>query len=135
MKSAAADKSAVSKASAVGLKGPSPNSMTNLVVADIALRGGGTIVRRGIERGLLGKTYDAKKAKSILKGRGMTEALVSAAIAKLATKSVPGAILVGGGLLAKTLYDRRKGAQAIREGEAAINTMAVKGSGKDEDSQ
>jgi hypothetical protein len=43
----------------------------------------------------------------------------------VATRSVPGAILVGGGLLAKALYDRRKDAQAARtEGEAKVAEQA-----------
>jgi len=44
----------------------------------------------------------------ILKGRTLGAAFVRRAILRLATRSVPGAILVGGGLLAKALHDRRK---------------------------
>lgn len=33
--------------------------------------------------------------------------LASGALLKIATRSVPGAIIIGGGWLAKTLYDRR----------------------------
>ena len=46
--------------------------------------------------------------KKFIKGRNLGESLVRGAIFRLATRSVPGAILVGGGLLAKTLHDRRK---------------------------
>lgn len=87
--------------------GPSPNPKTNLLVADVALRGGALLVRHGIERGLLGKAYGPDKARRILKRRTLGEALASAAVSRLAMRSVPGAILVGGGLLAKTLFDRR----------------------------
>jgi hypothetical protein len=49
--------------------------------------------------------------------------MVTAAVARMATRSVPGALLVGGGLFAKVLYDRsisrrkarRQGKQAIEE--------------------
>ena len=35
-------------------KGPSPNPMTNLIIADVALRGGGRLLRHVVERTLLG---------------------------------------------------------------------------------
>ena len=38
---------------------------------------------------------------------GLTKGLAGAAMARIATRSVPGAIVIGGGLLAKMLYDRR----------------------------
>jgi len=107
--------------------GPSPNPKTNLVFADVALRAGALLVRQGIERGLLGKRYAPEKARSILKGRTLPETLVGGAIAKLATKSVPGAIIVGGGLLAKTLYDRRKSNLTKAKGEVPLEKMAEDG--------
>ena len=111
--------------------GPSPNPKTNLLLADVALRGGEMLVRQGLERGLLGKRYAPDKARRIIKGRTLGEALVGTAIARLAMRSVPGAILVGGGLLAKTLYDRRKGSAAKRKGEQEIAKMAEEGEGRD----
>lgn len=110
-----------------GFIGPSPNPKTNLLLADLALRGGGMLVRQAIERGLLGRRYAPDKARKILKGRTIAESAVGAAITKLATRSVPGAILVGGGLLAKTLYDRRKGKRAEAEGEQTLTQMAEDG--------
>lgn len=101
--------------------GPSPNPMTNLVLTDIALRGGGQLLRHAVERALLSTKYDPVKAKKIVAGRTLTETLISTALARVATRSVPGAILVGGGLLAKTLFDRRRGKYAAKvEGEKAI---------------
>jgi hypothetical protein len=38
--------------------------------------------------------------------------IAGAALVRVATRSVPGAIVVGGGLLAKTLYDRRRAKRA-----------------------
>ncbi|MDE8650238.1 hypothetical protein [Novosphingobium album (ex Liu et al. 2023)] len=115
------------KDSASDLHGPSPNPHTNLVIADIALRGGTMLARRAIERGLLGTKYAPNKAKAILKGRTMSETLLHTAVARVATSSIPGALLVGGGLLAKTLYDRGKARKAKREGEAALQDMAERG--------
>lgn len=109
------------------LDGPSPNVRTNLVIADIALRTGSMLARRGIERGLLGAKYTPRKARNIIRGRSMTEALLGTAVAKIATRSVPGAILMGGGLLAKTLYDRRRGRKAEFDGERSIGEMAQDG--------
>lgn len=103
----------------------SPNPMTNILIADIALRGGGRLLRHAVERGVLGVKYSPEKAQKIVKGRSMAQTLIGTAIARVATRSVPGAILVGGGLLAKALYDRRKDAQAARaEGEAEVAEQA-----------
>jgi hypothetical protein len=107
--------------------GPSPNPKTNLLLADIALRSGATLVRRGLERGLMGQRYAPDKARKILKGRTIGETVAGAVIARLAVRSVPGAILVGGGLLAKTLFDRRKGHAAVRKGEVKIAEMTEAG--------
>ena len=108
--------------------GPSPNPMTNLVIADIALRGGGRLLRHTVERVLLGAKYSPEKAKDIVKGRSMGQTLLGTAIARVATRSVPGALLVGGGLLAKTLFDRRKGGRRARaEGNADVDEQAKRG--------
>ena len=90
------------------IRGPSPDPATNLAIADIALRGGAALVRNAVERKFLGRTMSARKAAKIIKGRSMTESLIHGALARVALRSVPGAILVGGALVAKTLYDRGK---------------------------
>ena len=102
----------------------SNNPMTNLVLADLVLRGGGALLRRAVEQSLLGKTHGAAKAKRIIKGRTMGQTLVGTAIARIATRSVPGAIVIGGGLLAKTLYDRKRGKAAAKAGAKAIDRQA-----------
>lgn len=107
--------------------GPSPNPMTNLVLADIALRGGGALLRRAVEASLLGQAVGAGKAKKIIKGRTMGQTLVGTALARIATRSVPGAIVIGGGMLAKTLYDRRREKQAAKDGAKAIDEQAKRG--------
>jgi len=100
--------------------GISPNPMTNLVLADIALRVGGQILRHTVERGVIGTKYGPGKAKKIIKGRSMAQTLLSTAVARMATRSVPGAILVGGGMLAKTLFDRQRAKKAKAEGKQAV---------------
>jgi hypothetical protein len=42
------------------------------------------------------------------RGPGLLGAGLGIAATRIATRSIPGALLVGGALLAKTLYDRRK---------------------------
>lgn len=107
--------------------GPSPNPMTNLVLADLVLRGSGRLMRRTVEQLLLQSKYDQGMARRIVKGRGLTKTLLSTAIARVATSSVPGALVVGGGLLAKTLYDRNQGRrQAQRAGTKALAEQAAK---------
>lgn len=121
-KLASAAKSAADKVPA-----PSPNPMTNLILADIALRTGGALLRRGVEKGLMGAKMGSKKAGRVIQGRSMMQTLVGTAIARVATRSVPGAIVVGGGLLAKTLYDRRRSRTAEAVGEAAVEEQAERG--------
>lgn len=104
--------------------GPSPNPMTNLIIADVVLRGGGRLMRNAVEKGLLGVKYPQDKAGKLVSGRSMASTLIATAVARVATRSVPGAILVGGGLLAKTLYDRRKGQAAREEGRAQVEKRA-----------
>ena len=107
---------------------PSPNPMTNLIIADLALRGGGQLLRHAVERTLLGAVYSRAEAKNLVKGRTMAQTLIGTAIARIAIRSVPGAIVIGGGLLAKTLYDRRRGKGAARaEGAKAVAKQAEKG--------
>ena len=103
--------------------GPSPNPATNLLIAEIAVASAGRLARRSMEKGLLKARLEKRQAVAIVEGRGMVHTMVTAAVARMATRSVPGALLVGGGLFAKVLYDRsisrrkarRQGKQAIEE--------------------
>ena len=103
--------------------GPSPNPATNLLIAEIAVASAGRLARRSMEKGLLKARFEKRQAVAIVEGRGMVHTMVTAAVARMATRSVPGALLVGGGLFAKVLYDRsisrrkarRQGKQAIEE--------------------
>jgi hypothetical protein len=105
----------------------SPNPMTNMLIAEIALRGGGRLLRHVVERGMLQTKYPPETAKNLVRGRGMVRVLLGATAARVATGSVPGAILIGGGLLAKVLYERGKGTKAAKKGEREIARRAAKG--------
>lgn len=63
--------------------------MDKQLLSRIAKSGGGRLVDLALGKGIGGK-------------------IAGAALTRIATKSVPGAIVVGGGILAKFLYDRRK---------------------------
>ena len=110
-----------------GTPGVSPNPMTNLLLTDLVLRGGGQIMRHAVERTILGTRYPKEKAKNIVKGRSMIQTIVGTALARIATRSVPGAILVGGGMLAKTLYDRNRGKSARKEGTKEVREQIAEG--------
>ncbi len=79
---------------------------TSLLITEIALRSVGRLTRESLEKVVARRRYDAAKAKAIVENRGIVHTLAAYGVTKLATRSVPGALLVGGGLLAKTLYDR-----------------------------
>ncbi|MEO0032652.1 MAG: hypothetical protein RIS94_2410, partial [Pseudomonadota bacterium] len=78
------------------------------------------------QQGGLGKVHQLFGAELPAVLNSLTQSLVGTAIARLATRSVPGAIVVGGGMLAKTLYDRRKGKAAKAKGMAAIEDQSAK---------
>lgn len=118
---------AKAKVSPDDVHGPSPNAATNLAIADIALRGGAALIRHAVERTFLGKTYGPRQARKILKGRTIGESMLHGALARVALRSVPGAIVVGGALVAKTLYDRRKAREAKRKGETTLTKVAEDG--------
>lgn len=105
--------------------GPSSDPATNLVMADIAMRAGSYILRDVIERRILGRRYDKQVAREIVANRTLGQNLVRVAAAKLATRSVPGALAVSGGLLAKVLYDRaKKKRDARRAGDEKLLEQA-----------
>lgn len=87
---------------------PSEDSATSLILADATIRAGSYIVRRTVEKGLLRGRYGSEAAQQLLAHKTIGQTVLSFTLAKLATRSLPGALIVGGGAMAKTLYDRRK---------------------------
>lgn len=112
--------------------GPSPNPATNLLIADVAMRGASMLFRRSMEKGLLSLRFDPDTARQVIQGRTMGQTLVSAVAARLATRSTPGFLLVSGGLLAKSVLDRSRSRRSRKEGEKALHEQA-KDASKDSD--
>jgi hypothetical protein len=67
----------------------------------------GRIVRQNGGR-LLDEAVDRVVPAAVNGKSGIAGKIAGAALVRIATRSVPGAILVTGGLIAKTLHDRRK---------------------------
>lgn len=105
--------------------GPSTNPATNLIIQDIVMRAAGRLVRHTLEKGMLRGRYGGGGAKAIVENRSLANTLVSSLLARYATRSLPGAVIVGTGLAAKTLYDRGRSRRAARRaGDAALRKMA-----------
>jgi hypothetical protein len=110
--------------------GPSGNPATNLLILDIAIRGASLLAARGIEQAALQLRYRRDKAGQIVEGRSMVSTLAATGAARVATRSVPGFLLVTGGLLAKTLVDRSLRPRAARrKGDKALAAQAAQADG------
>ncbi|MDE2436922.1 MAG: hypothetical protein KGM49_11740 [Sphingomonadales bacterium] len=85
----------------------------NRILAEIARKGGGKLLDTAVGRVL---PADSEPARKTLLGG------IAAAVAiRVATRSVPGALVIGGGIIAKRLYDRRhaRKADAAKEKDAS----------------
>ena len=80
--------------------------VADVIIADIAMRAAEAMLRRGVDRALPGSTGGAKLGGGL--SRGIGARIIRFAALRVATRSVPGAIVVGGALVAKSLYDRRR---------------------------
>ncbi|MEO6387625.1 MAG: hypothetical protein ABIT16_11595 [Croceibacterium sp.] len=107
--------------------GPSNNPATNLIIMDIAMRGASMIAGRAMEKALLRTRYHPDKAHDIVQGRTMVKSMAANGVARVATRSLPGFIIVTGGLLAKAIFDRSLGRRkSVQKGEAAFADQAAK---------
>ena len=105
---ATGDKAAPGATPEVAAGAAAANPATRKLVTDLALRGGALLARKIIDRRLSGMDYTPQQASQILAGRGLTKAAASAVISRLGFKSLPKSLLIGGVVLAKTLYDRKR---------------------------
>ncbi|NBC88545.1 MAG: hypothetical protein GVX90_03465 [Alphaproteobacteria bacterium] len=93
---------------------PSPDPNTNLVIADIVLRGTSLFLRRKLRDRMLLEEYNPDEVAKFKDGRGLIRTVGLLGASRLATGSLPGLVAVAGGLAAKTLYDRGKARQLLR---------------------
>ena len=100
--------------------------MDNRLIARIARAGGARLLDLTVGSAFPDAAGSGKAGK---RKRGLTGAIAGAALTRIATRSVPGAIIVGGGLLAKMLYDRRqeKARAAAKTGKAQAGSAADAG--------
>ena len=86
--------------------------MARKVITTLVQRGGNRLIDLTLGKVLPAKPALPTKRPTLLGG------LAGAAAVRIATRSVPGAILVGGGLLAKTLHERRQAKRAQKSNSA-----------------
>ena len=114
------------KRALANVPGPSSNPATNLLIIDVAMRGASMVFWRGMEKALLRARYNPDKASDIVKGRSMIQSAAATGAARLATRSVPGFLLVGGGLIAKAIFDRSLSRrESTRRGEEQFAEQAA----------
>ena len=104
--------------------GPSPDPSTNLILADILIRAGSYLVRRAVERSLLKGRYGKETARDIIANRKTSQSLAAFAAARVATRSVPGAAVVGTGIGLKMLLDLSNRRRARLKGERKLARQA-----------
>jgi hypothetical protein len=125
LKSTARKAARKTKDSLAKVPGPSSNPATNLLIMDIAMRGISMVVGRGIEKALLRTRYHPDKAADIVKGRKLVQSMAATGAARMATRSVPGFLVVTGGLFAKAVFDRSLSRrESVRRGEQQFAEQA-----------
>jgi hypothetical protein len=108
------------------IPGPSTNPATNLIILDIAMRGASLIAGRAVQRSLLRTRYQREKAAEIVEGRTMVASLAATGAARVATRSIPGFLLVAGGLFAKAVLDRTLSRrESAKRGEKQLTEQAA----------
>ena len=112
-----ADTDTAIEAQSERMPGPSTNPATNLLIADLVVRGVTRMTRQTLHKSVLRTGYSREKARKLANDHTILSTLALYGLSKLATRSVPGAMLVGGGLLAKTLYDRGKSRRVDNSGD------------------
>jgi hypothetical protein len=89
----------------------------NKLLARLARQHGGKLLDAAIEKLIPAEAKAADRQKTI------SGSVANAVLARVALRSVPGAILVGGGILAKRLHDKRKARKAAEREAAADSAL------------
>ena len=80
------------------------------------------LARKLVGKRLQGLDYSSKQASRIIAGRGFRKALATAAATRLGLGSVPTALLVGGIVLARMVYARKRARQAKLEAKKPVDS-------------
>ena len=115
-----------SRARGEPVPGLSPNPASNLIMANAIVRTGSILLRKSVDKRMLRGRYGKDTAQSIADNQGLGSTLTSFALAKMASRSPVGAVMVGSGMLAKTLYDRRQAKKERAKGDAQLLKRAAK---------
>ena len=100
---------------------PSPETprkrsvVVRVLTADLVLRAGGYMLRRAVSKGMLRGGAALKAERAADRQDDITTRVVTAAATAIATRSVPGALLVGTGMAVHALYKRGKARRARRQ--------------------
>jgi hypothetical protein len=92
---------------------------------DIALKESRRYAKRRFDRKLADAGYDEQHLNAAVKREGFVRWIAAAALARLAARSVPGALAVGGAVVAKALLDRRKSAAGAEAAPEAVDDPAA----------
>lgn len=95
-------------------------------IAGWALRKGVNIARGAVDRRVSFGGLTSTEIQQALTGRSLVGGTAAVIVTRLATRSVPGALLVGGGLVAKALFDRRRSRRARQRDAAKMADDASK---------
>jgi hypothetical protein len=91
---------------------------------DLALRKAGAAAKGALDRQLAGVGFSTSEARQTARRKSMVRSIAAAAVARLATRSVPGAIAASGILAAGALIGRRNPAGDAPEAPAAVEDSA-----------
>jgi hypothetical protein len=100
-------------------------SIARQLMAEIVMGIGSSLLLGFVEKRILKTRQDEDAAQPLPNQRTKTQAVAGAAATRVATRSVPGAALVGGGLLLGSLYKRgrvRKKARLQRQAQLPHTT-------------
>ena len=114
-----------SRARGEPVTGLSPNPASNLIMANAIVRMGSILLRKAVDKRMLRDRYGKETAEAAAENQGLGSTLTALALSKIATRSSTGAVFVGSGMLAKTLYDRRQAKKARAKGDAKILEAAA----------
>ena len=95
--------------------------MSDPLLAKYLRENGHKLIEKAVDKVVVqGKTADATKGQQRI---SLPRKLVGAAMLRIASRSVPGALVVGGVLLAKHLHDKKKEREgSLVEGEATVKS-------------